>query len=170
MSANQNEPLRFVAKPSGPPGIPPKGWSSPAIRFWRTHLKRPFPPVVEDGYRKEKKWSPMLKGMDPIEIHGVSIRRWTAEVLEFEASLLNGFSPGDPANDEMSEFIKYIKENEVDWFLVGKEDLEAALATAEEPSGVGVFLKHYFPTIRRRCNADLLTKITEEIFNDRDVD
>jgi hypothetical protein len=156
-----------AVKPKGPPGVPPKGWSSPAIRFWKNHLRRPFPPSsIRDGDANLKKWSPLLQGLEDLPFDGTSIRRRTAEVLEFEASLLREFSSADPANDEMAKFGRYIKENEMGWFLVAQEDFREAMARAEEPNGFGVFLKFYFPTIRRRCNTDALTRITELIFEE----
>ena len=167
MFVKRNQRLLSVVKPKGPPSVPPKGWSSPAIRYWKTHLKRPFPPgSPHDGAAKEEKWSPLLQGLEALSFDGTSIRRRTAEVLEFEASLLREFSSADPANDEMAKFGRYIKENEMGWFLVGQEDFREVMAKAEEPNGFGVFLKFYFPTIRRRCNTDALTRITELIFEE----
>jgi hypothetical protein len=139
-----------------PGGRPPKHWSSPAIRFWQDVLKRPLPHTTKDPH-VTLKWGPLTRDLIKERL------KYTAVVLEYEATLLREMSTID---GEMAQFSNYLKEHELLWFTVGQEEFRAALAKAEEPSGVGIFLKYYFPTIRFRCNPDLLTKLVNEVFSD----
>jgi hypothetical protein len=146
---------------NGPPV--PQGWSSPAIRFWRDRLKRPFPSVTNDAMVLEEKWAPLLGILDETALDWVEIRQRAAEVLEFEARLLSKLLPEQ-------EFADYVKKEEMDWFLI-PESMRSAFEeslTVPTPSygGAGPILKYYFTTIRQRCFRDHLTRIVERIFEE----
>ena len=158
MFANKFTKHLVAPKPNGPPGVPPRAWSSPAIRFWENHLKRPFPPVSVDAINVVAKWNPLLAGLDSEN------QMRTAEVLEFEATLLREM------HGSYDGFGKYLI-SERDWFLPIREknptEFDESFSRVTQGDMVlGRLLKFYFPVIRLRCMRDPLTKIVEKIFDE----